>query len=31
MGRGFRPGRNEIESVNRPITLGEPEPVPPSA
>src|SRR5207248_10842360 len=22
MGRGFRPGRNEIESVNRPITLG---------
>jgi 4-hydroxy-4-methyl-2-oxoglutarate aldolase len=22
MGRSFRPGRNEIESVNRPITLG---------
>lgn len=22
MGRGFRPGRNEIESVNRPVTLG---------
>jgi 4-hydroxy-4-methyl-2-oxoglutarate aldolase len=22
MGRGFRPGRNEIESLNRPITLG---------
>jgi regulator of RNase E activity RraA len=22
MGRGFRPGRNEIESVNRPITVG---------
>ena len=22
LGRGFRPGRNEIESVNRPITLG---------
>ncbi len=22
MGRGIRPGRNEIESVNRPVTLG---------
>jgi 4-hydroxy-4-methyl-2-oxoglutarate aldolase len=22
MGRGLRPGRNEIESVNRPVTLG---------
>lgn len=22
MGRGFRPGRNEIESVNRPVTIG---------